>query len=156
MTIENNGRYRHSLIDYDGQRRQFSFDAIVITAANHDAEKTAHDRLVAAIADVTLGNLDFEEMVADREQVRPVVKAVSSVAQVNIEWVFSYVDVTTTSVYNVRIPTADIGDLTLFQPNTNEWDPADAKWVEIIAAFEDHVKSPDGNVVNLQKVVYNQ
>lgn len=156
MATENNGRYRHSLIDYDGQKRQFSFDSAVITAANHDAQKTEHDRLVAAIADVTLGNLDFEEMVADREQIRPVVKAVSSIAQVSIEWVFTYIDVITTSVYNVRIPTADISDLTLFQTNTNVWDPADAKWVEIIAAFEDHVVSPDDNAVNLQQVVFLQ
>lgn len=156
MATENNGRYRHGLVDYDGQRRQFSFDTIVITAAIHDAQKTEHDNLVAAIADVTLGALDFEEFVGDREQIRPLVKAAAASAQVNIEWIVTYVDDVTTSVYNVRVPTADVTDTTLFATNSNIWDPTDAKWVTFIAAFEAHILSPDGNAVSLQQVAYLQ
>jgi len=156
MATENNGRYRHGLVDYDGQTRQFSFDTAVITAANHDAQKTEHDNLVAAIADVTLGALDFEEFVADREQIRPLVKAGGASAQVNIEWVVTYVDDVTTAVFNVRVPTADVTDTTLFATNSNLWDPADAKWVTFIAAFEAHILSPDGNAVSLQQVAYLQ
>lgn len=156
MATENNGRYRHGLVDYDGQRRQFSFDTAVITAAIHDAQKTEHDNLVAAIADVTLGALDFEEFVGDREQIRPLVKAAAASAQVNIEWIVTYVDDVTTSVYNVRVPTADVTDTTLFATNSNIWDPTDAKWVTFIAAFEAHILSPDGNAVSLQQVAYLQ
>lgn len=156
MATENAGRYRHSLVDYDGQRRQFSFDSAVITAANHDAQKTEHDNLVAAIADVTLGNLDFEEFVADREQIRPLVNPAGASAQVNIEWVITYVDDVTTSEYNVRVPTADITDTTLFAAGSNLWDPTDAKWVTFVAAFEAHVLSPDGNAVTVQQVAYLQ
>lgn len=156
MATENNGRYRHGLVDYDGQRRQFSFDTVVVTAANHDAQKTEHDNLVAAIADVTLGALDFEEYVADREQIRPLVKAAAASAQVNIEWVVTYVDDVTTSVLNVRVPTADVTDTTLFATNSNLWDPTDAKWVTFIAAFEAHILSPDNNAVSLQQVAYLQ
>lgn len=156
MATENNGRYRHGLVDYDGQRRQFSFDTVVVTAANHDAQKTEHDNLVAAIADVTLGALDFEEYVADREQIRPLVKAAAASAQVNIEWVVTYVDNVTTSVLNVRVPTADVTDTTLFATNSNLWDPTDAKWVTFIAAFEAHILSPDNNAVSLQQVAYLQ
>jgi hypothetical protein len=156
MATVNNGAYRHSLVDYDGQKRQFSFDAAIVTAANHDAQKTEHDNLVAAIADVTLGALDFEEYVADRESIRPLVKASAASAQVNIQWVVTYVDSVTTSVYNVRIPTADVTDTTLFATNSNLWDPTDAKWVTFIAAFEAHVLSPDGNAVTIQQVAYLQ
>jgi hypothetical protein len=156
MATVNEGRYRHSLVDYDGQRRQFSFDAAVITAANHDAKKSDHDDLVAAIADVTLGALDFEEFVADRESIRPLVKAASAAAQVNIEWVITYVDDVNSAIYNVRVPTADLTDDTLFMPNSNIWDPTDAKWVTFIAAFEAYVLSPDGNAVSVQQVVYLQ
>lgn len=156
MATTNEGRYRHALTDYDRQTRQFSFDTVVVTAVNEAAQRIEHDALVAAIADVTLGTLNFEEFVADREQILPLVAAASASAQVNIEWVFTYVDNVTTAVYNVRIPTADITDTTLFAANSNLWDPTDPKWVTLIAAFEAHARSPDGNAVTLQQVAYLQ
>ncbi len=157
MATENQGRYRHSLGDFDSQKRQFSFDTVVITAANHDAQKTEHDNLVAAIADVTLGTLDFEEFVGDREQIRPFIKPALSEAQVNIEWVFTYVDDVTGSKFNVRVPTADITDVTLFAAGSNLWDPTDAKWVTLVAAFELHILAPNtGNAVTLSQVAYLQ
>lgn len=156
MATINTGLYRHSEVDYDGQKRQFSFNAPIVTAANHDAQKAAHDALIAAIADVTLGELVFEEFVADREEIKPLVKAAAASAQVNIQWVVTYVDSVTTSEYNVRIPCADITDTTLFAANSNLWDPTDAKWVTFIAAFEAHVLSPDGNAVTVQQVAYLQ
>lgn len=156
MATENQGRVRHSLVDFDGQRRQFSFDTDIVTAANHDAQKTLHDALVAAIADVTLGNLDFEEFVGDREQIRPLVSASAAAAQVNIEWVVTYIDDVTTSEYNVRIPTADITDTTLFAAGSNLWDPVDAKWAQFVTDFEAYVLSPDGNAVTVQQVAYLQ
>lgn len=156
MATENAGRIRMSIIDWDGQKRQFSFDTDIVTAANHDGEKSDHDALVAAILDVTLGNLDFEEFVADREQIRPVIKGAVAAAQVNVEWVVTYVDLTTTATYNVRIPTADITDDTLFATASHLWDPTDAKWVTFIAAFEAHVESPDGNATSISQVAYLQ
>ncbi len=156
MATVNEGRYRHGLVDFDGQKRQFSFDTAVITAANHDAKKTAHDNLVAAIADVTLGALDFEEFVADRESIRPLILGATAAAQVNIEWEVAYVDSVTGAVSRVRIPTADITDDTLFASNSNIWDPTDAKWVTFIAAFETLVLSPAGNAVTVQQVQYLQ
>ena len=83
-------------------------------------------------------------------------KASAASAQVNIEWVVTYVDDVTTAVYNVRVPTADVTDTTLFATNSHLWDPADAKWVTFIAAFEAHILSPDGNAVSLQQVAYLQ
>lgn len=145
-----------SLGDFDSQKRQFSFDTAVVTAANHDAQKTTHDALVASVMAVTLGTLDFEEFVGDREQIRPYLRAVNSVAQTNIQWVITYEDDVNFSQYNVRIPTADLEDETLLMPGTNEWDPTDALWVTFKTDFEAHVLSPDGNAVTLQKVVYLQ
>jgi hypothetical protein len=156
MATVNTGLFRMSLVDWDHQRRQFSFDAPVITAANHDAVKGTHDALVAAIQAVTLGNDVFNELVADREYEDPVAAAFDTPAQVNIQWVFTYQDAVTTQEINVRIPTADITDSTLFAAGTNEWDPTDAKWVTLKAAFEAHVLSPAGNAVTLTKVVYLQ
>ncbi len=157
MATVNEGRFRMGLADYDTQKRQFSFDAIVVTAANHDAQKTEHDNLVAAILDVTLGTLDFEEYVADRESIRPILYPAAAAAQVNIEWVFTYVDDVTGSIFNVRVPTADITDTTLFAAGSNLWDPADAKWVTLIAALEAHVLGPlTGNAVSLSQVAYLQ
>lgn len=157
MATENQGRYRHSLGDFDNQKRQFSFDTIVITAANHDAQKTQHDNLVAAIADVTLGTLDFEEFVADREQIRPFIKPTAAAAQVNIQWVFTYIDDTTGSEYNVRVPTADVTDTNLFAAGSNLWDPTEAQWVTLVTAFELHILAPNtGNTTTLQQVAYLQ
>jgi hypothetical protein len=156
MATVNEGLYRHSLTDYDKQKRQFSFNTAIVTAANHDAQKAEHDALVAAVADVTLGALDFEEFVGDRESIRPLVAGATAAAQVNIQWVVTYIDDVNSSIYNVRIPTADVTDDTLFMPNSNVWDPTDAKWVTFIAAFEAHVLSPDGNAVSLQQIVYLQ
>lgn len=157
MATINEGRYRHGLADFDNQKRQFSFDTIVVTAANHDAQKTEHDNLVAAIADVTLGTLDFEEYVADRQSIRPILFPTQAAAQVNIEWVFTYADDVTGSIFNVRVPTADITDDTLFAASSNLWDPSDAKWVTLIAAFEAHIIGPlTGNAVSLSQVAYLQ
>lgn len=156
MAVLNKGRMRLSLIDYDGQRRQFSFDATVLTAGNIAAQIITHDNLIAAIMDVTLGTKDFEEMVADREEIRPAVLAAAASAQVTVEWVVTYVDDVTTEIFNVRMPTADITDTTLFATNSHLWDPADAKWVTFIAAFEAHVLSPAGNSVSLQQVAFLQ
>ncbi len=157
MATINQGRYRHGMIDFDGQRKQFSFDTVVVTAANHDAQKTEHDNLVAAIADVTLTTLDFEEFVGDRETIRPVVRPSAAAAQVNVQWVFTYVDDVTGSEFNVTVPGADITDTTLFAAGSNVWDPTDAKWVTLVAAFELHILAPEtGNAVTLQQVAYKQ
>ena len=156
MAEVNTGVFRMSLVDWDHQRRQFSFDTTVVTAANHDAQKATHNALVAAIEDVTLGNGVFDEFVGDRAYQSPVAAAFDTPAQVNIQWVVTYQDATTTQEYNVRIPTADITDSTLFQAGSNEWDPTDAKWVAFVSAFEAHVLSPNGNAVTVQKVVYLQ
>lgn len=156
MATENAGRFRMSLGDWDSQKRQFSFDTPIVVAANEIVQRGQHDDLVAAIIDVTLGTLDFEEFVADREQIRPFVRSANSVAQVNIEFVITYEDDVTLTQHNVRIPTADLEDETLWTIGTNEWDPTDAKWVTFIAAFEAHVLSPLGNAVSVVKVVYLQ
>lgn len=156
MATLNKGRSRHSLVDWDRQRRQFSYPTDVVTAANHDAQKTLHDALIAAVADVTLGALDFEEFVADREEIRPLVSAVVSEAQVNIEWVVTDVDDVTGAIRNVRIPTADVTDLTLFAAGSNLWDPTDAKWVTFVAAFEAYALSEDGNAASVSQVAYLQ
>jgi len=156
MAVLNDGRYRHSLVDFDRQRRQFSYPTAVVTAANHDAQKTQHDNLVAAFADVLLGNLDFEEYVADREEIRPLISATDTVAQVNIEWVVTDVDDVTGAVRNVRIPTADISDALLLAAGSNLWDPTEAQWTTFVTAFELHVLSEDGNAVTIQQVAYLQ
>lgn len=156
MATENAGRFRMSLGDWDSQKRQFSFDTTIVVAANEIVQRGQHDDLVAAIIDVTLGTLDFEEFVADREQIRPFVRSANSVAQVNIEMVVTYEDDVTLAQHNVRIPTADMEDETLWTIGTNQWDPTDAKWVTFIAAFEAHILSPLGNPVSVVKVVYLQ
>lgn len=156
MATLNAGRFRLSLGDFDSQKRQLSFDTAVVTAANHDAQKTLHDALVASLMDVTLGTLDFEEFVGDREEIRPFIRATNSVAQVNIEWVITYEDDVTLTQHNVRVPTADLEDETLLIVGTNEWDPADAKWVTFVTDFEALIKSPAGNAVTVVKVVYLQ
>lgn len=156
MATVNQGLFRYSMTDYDRQKRQVSFPTTVVTAANHDAQKTLHDALVAALEDVTLGALDFEEFVGDRESIRPLVAAAAPTGQINIQWVVTYVDDVTTAVANVRIPCADLVDATLLMPNSNVWDPADAKWVQFITDFEAYVLSEDGNPVSIQQVVYLQ
>lgn len=156
MATVNQALIRHSMVDYDGQKRQYSFPTDVVTAANHDAQKTLHDALLAAIVSVTLGNLDFEEYVADRESIRPIVLPAVASAQINIEWVVTYVDDVDGTVANVRIPTADITDTTLFMPASNLWDPTDAAWVAFVSAFEAYVLSEAGNAVSIQQVAYLQ
>ncbi|KKM24175.1 hypothetical protein LCGC14_1607720 [marine sediment metagenome] len=156
MAIVNEGVVRLSQVDFDGQKRQFSFPTTVVTAANHDAQKTLHDALVAAIDGVTLGNTDFEEYVADRESVRPIILPASASAQVNIQWVVTYVDGVTGAIANVRIPCADITDTTLFAASSNLWDPTDADWIAFVTAFEAYVLSEAGNAVTVSQVAYLQ
>lgn len=145
-----------SMLDYDKQPRQFSFDAAVVNAGNIAAQIISHDDLKAAIQAVTLGTIDFEEQVLDREEIRPRVAAAAASAQINIEWVVTYVDDVTTDVFNVRIPTADITNTDLFATNSHLWDPTEALWVTFATDFDAHVLSPAGNGVTLQQVAYNQ
>jgi len=156
MATENAGFVKISLGDFDSQKRQLSFPTDVVTAANHDAQKTLHDAFIAALRDVTLGTLDFEEFGGDREQERPFVRSANSVAQVNIEWVLTYEDDVTLAQYNTRVPTADLEDEILLVVGTNEWDATNAKWVQFKTDFEAYAMSPAGNSVTLQKVVYLQ
>ncbi len=156
MATVNVGLVRASQVDFDGQKRQYSFPTDVVTAANHDAQKTLHDALIAAIDDVSLGNTDFEEYVADRESIRPIILPATASAQINIEWVVTYVDGVSGAVANVRLPCADITDTTLFAASSNLWDPTDAKWVTFVAAFEAYVLSEAGNAVTVQQVAYLQ
>lgn len=157
MASINEGRFRLSLADFDQQKRQFSFDAAVITAANHDAKKTAHDALIAAILAVTLGTKDFDEFVADRFSIRPIIYPTAAAAQVNIEWVFTYVDDVTGSPFNVRVPTADVTNDDLFAAGSHLWDPTEALWVTLAAAFDAYVFAPiTGNAVTLSQVAYLQ
>ena len=156
MATVNEGVCRWSYIDFDGQKRQFSFPTTPVTAANHDAQKALHDALKAALAWVTLGNVDFEEFVADRESIRPLVHPVVAAAQVNIQWVVTYVDDVDGTVANVRVPTADVTDTTLFAAGSNLWDPTDAAWIAFVSAFEAYVLSEAGNAVTVQQVAYLQ
>ncbi len=156
MATINEGLFRYSMVDWDKQPRQFSFPTAVVTAANHDAQKTLHDALIAAIEDVTLGALNFEEFVGDREAIVPLVAAASAAAQINIEWVITYVDDVNSAVANVRIPCADVTDDTLFMPNSPLWDPTDAKWVQLVTDFEAYVLSEAGNAVSIQQIIFNQ
>lgn len=156
MATLNDGRARHSLVDYDRQRRQYSYPTVIITAANHDAKKTEHDAFIAAVADVTLGNLDFEEFVADREEIRPLISATSTAAQVSIEWIVTDVDDVTGAIRNVRIPTADITDALLLAAGSNLWDPTETQWTTFVTAFEAYVLSEDGNACSVSQVAFLQ
>ncbi len=157
MASINEGRFRFSIADYDQQKRQFSFDSTVITAANHDAQKAQHDALIAAILAVTLGTKDFEEFVADRFSIRPIIYPTAAAAQVNIEWVFTYVDDTLGTPFNVRVPTADVTNDDLFAAGSHLWDPTEALWVTLAAAFDAHILAPiTGNTSTLSQVAYLQ
>ena len=156
MATVNTGVVRLSQVDFDGQRRQFSFPTDVVTAANHDAQKTLHAALVAAIDAVTLGNTDFEEYVADRESIRPIILPAAATAQVSIQWIVTYVDGVTGAVANVRIPCADLTDVTLLAAASNLWDPTDALWIAFVTAFEAYVLSEEGNAVTVQQVQFLQ
>lgn len=156
MATVNQGVVRFSYADYDNQKRQFSFPTTVVTAANHDAQKTLHDALKAALASVTLGNINFEEFVGDRESIRPLVLPVVAASQVNVQWVVTYVDDVDGTIANVRIPTADITDDSLFAAASNLWDPTDAAWIAFVTAFEAYVLSEAGNAVTVSLVAYLQ
>lgn len=156
MATVNEGGFRISEVDYDGQKRQFSLPTIVHTPANLAANIVLHDALVAAIQDVTLGASDFHEMVVDRESIRPLVKASSFAAQVNIQWLVTYVDDVTGAVETFRMPCADVTDDTLVEANSHVWDPTDAKWVTFVADFEAYILSDAGNAVSIQSVLYVQ
>ena len=156
MATINVGAARLSQVDFDGQKKQFSVPTAVITAANHDAQKTLFDAFVAAVDDVTLGNSDFEEFVADREMIRPLILPTNAVAQVQIQWLVTYVDGTTGATETITIPCADLTDATLLQAGSPLWDPTDAKWVQFTTDFEAYVLSDAGNAVTLQQVEFKQ
>ena len=156
MATINTGFVRFGQIDFDGQKKQASLPTTVVTAANHDAQKTLHDAFLAAVNDVTLGNTDFEEFGADRESIRPVVLPTQAAAQVNIQWLVTYIDGITGATETMRLPCADITDTTLFAAASNEWDATDAKWVQFVTDFEAYILSDAGNAVTVQNVVYVQ
>lgn len=140
--------------DFDGDKKQFSLElGVVSDGASYDTESGLATTLAAAINDVVAGNNSSLRFVATESEPDDT-DASAFLAQAHIRWIIEYKDATTgDGPYQIAIPCPDLGDDTLVLAGSNHYDPADAKWVTLIAAMEGEVKNPrTGNDITIQDI----
>lgn len=158
ISIRKEGDAMSSLVmemrDFDGDKKQFSLEMGAVTdGTTYDAVSALATTLAAAINDVCAGNNSTLKFVATESEPDDT-DASAFLAQAHIRWIIEYKDATTgDGPYQIAIPTPDLGDDTLVLAGSNHYDPADAKWVTLIAAMEGEVKNPrTGNEITIQDI----
>lgn len=151
--------YSMTLRDWSRELASLTFPIRTVTAATLPDILTDGGAFEAAVDAVTLGVQAKQKLIAF-ENVDVSVPA-SSVAQRELAWVVhyhdneEYFDAPTNSIYNenygkpetLRIPTADVSDAALMQPNSDLADLTEARWVAFVTAFQDLALSKGGGDV---------
>lgn len=151
--------YSMTVRDYSRELASFNFPVTQVTAGNIAGLLTLGSAFEVAVSNVILGIEAKRKLVAFNNL--DVAVPLSSAAQRELAWVVhyhdneQYFDAPTNSIFNenygtpetMRIPTPDITDDTLLQPNSDLADLTDARWVAFKAAFEGFVLSQGGGDV---------
>jgi len=147
------GAFSINMVDRDDDQRQFTLPMTEVTAANHDAQAALADALQAGIEGISRLVTQRVDFVASRlEPGDP--RPTAGSAQVNIEWLVTYVEATTLEVRTVRIGGANLDIAGILQPASNVADLTQTQMAAFKTAFEAAVLGPNGNAVTVQSVVF--
>jgi len=127
------------ITDYSNEKSSFSVTSITANAGNLAAQQTAAAALVAAVTDLTIGELTKQTMnlvIYDT----PAIPS-SPYAQRELKWLVSYQGDSSGKLFSVEIAAPDITDNVVV--NTDVADLASTDWAAFVTAFESYVRSPD-------------
>ena len=144
------GGFTLSFIDNSKETAAATFNGADLTAANFDAQIALQDALIAAAADIVMGNQWKLERMAEQERAS-MAPPVSKEAQREKKWSVLYEDTTTYKRYTVSLPCADLSKLAA---NSDDADLEEEDVAAFKTAFEAYQLSPDGNAVNILMITY--
>lgn len=134
----------------------FFLPTLLADGSNYAAITAAFNAVLAAVEDVTEGNIQEWAIVANRTRLTNEVPVTGRREQ---KWLVRYQDDTTLKVYNLEIPVSDTASMP-FNTGTDFVDigNADAETTALIGALNTNVKSPTGGaitVISIQDVGRN-
>jgi len=127
------------ITDYSNEKSSFGVTSITANAGNLAAQQTAAAALVAAVEDLTIGEVTKQQMalvILDTPAI-----PTSPYAQRELKWLVRYVGDSSGKIFSVEIAAPDITDNVA--PNTDIADLASTDWAAFVTAFESYVRSPD-------------
>jgi len=127
------------ITDYSNEKSSFSVTSITANAGNLAAQQTAAAALVAAVEDLTIGEVTKQQMalvILDSPAI-----PTSPYAQRELKWLVQYQGDTSGKLFSTEIAAPDITDNVAV--NTDIADLASTDWAAFVTAFESYVRSPD-------------
>jgi len=127
------------ITDYSNEKSNFNVTSITANAGNLAAQQTAAAALVAAIEDLTIG--DLTKQIMQLEIVNSPSIPSNPYAQREVKWLVQYVGDSSGKIFSIEIAAPDLTDNTL--PNSDIADLTSTDWAAFVTAFESYVRSPD-------------
>lgn len=127
------------ITDYSNEKSSFSVTSVTANAGNLAAQQTAAADLVAAVVDLTIGEVTKQQMalvILDDPAI-----PTSPYAQRELKWLVQYQGDTSGKLFSVEIAAPNITDNVAV--NTDIANLASTDWAAFVTAFEAFVKSPD-------------
>jgi hypothetical protein len=142
------GKLNLTFVDYSSESSTVGIHFPTLTAGNFAAQATLMDDLVAAIEDVSIGNLQKDSRHAAETRFA-VGNATNPFAQRELKWLVRCVDANGNAA-GFEIPCAD---LSLLAANTDTLDVATAEGAALVAAINAGARSNDGEVLTFVEAV---
>ena len=127
------------ITDYSNEKSSFGVTSITANAGNLAAQQTAAAALVAAVEDLTIGEVTKQQMnlvILDTPAI-----PTNPYAQREMKWLVQYVGDSSGKIFSVEIAAPDITDNVV--PNSDRADLTSTDWAAFVTAFESYVRSPD-------------
>jgi len=127
------------ITDYSNEKSSFGVTSITANAGNLAAQQTLAATLVAAVEDLTIGELTKQAMslvILDSPAI-----PTNPYAQREMKWLVQYVGDASGKTFSIEIAAPDITDNVV--PNSDIADLTSTDWAAFVTAFEAYVRSPD-------------
>jgi len=127
------------ITDYSNEKSNFNLTSVTANAGNLAAQQTAAAALVAAIEDLTIGEVTKQIMqlaVVDTPAI-----PTNPYAQRELKWLVQYQGDSSGKLFSAEIACPDVTDNVLV--NSDIADLASTDWAAFVTAFESYVRSPD-------------
>jgi len=127
------------ITDYSNEKSSFSVTSVTANAGNLAAQQTLAANLVAAVDDLTIGELTKQQMALVILDLPAI--PTSPYAQRELKWLVQYQGNTSGKLFSTEIAAPDITDNVVV--NSDQADLTSTDWSAFVTAFEAFVKSPD-------------
>lgn len=134
-----------TLLDYSNEKSGMSFYAGDITAVSLPGFLTEFGALRTAVEGITAGTMAKEEWVGDRTILSNTPPA-SAQAQRELKWLVTYQGDTSQKLFQMEIPTADLGVAGILVPGTDLADLSQTQMAAFVTAFEQIARTPDSDL----------